>query len=172
MPGAGAAPGFLPSSSAGRGLGGRIGVCSPPCFLLLSAYPTPPHSPEKPPSPVSLTRCLFSSKESACPPSGSQAPSLPPGLCAAAKSPHLPLPLTPSYRDWKERVRHLLGLMDAPCCRGRGWGSSKAKPDLPAFWGLGTLSHQEVKSFCQAESLRPAGWAASTRPSSPLLLPL
>ena len=68
LQGQGSAPGCLPSSSAGGGSGTRIGVCSPPYFLFLSAYPTSPQGPPgRPSNSASLSRCLFSSKESACP---------------------------------------------------------------------------------------------------------
>lgn len=40
--GQGSAPGFLHSPSEGGDLGTRVGGCSPPCFLLLSLYPTQP----------------------------------------------------------------------------------------------------------------------------------
>lgn len=67
LQGQGSAPGCLPSSSAGGGSGTRIGVCSPPYFLFLSAYPTSPQGPPgRPSNSASLSRCLFSSKESAC----------------------------------------------------------------------------------------------------------
>lgn len=52
-----------------------------------------PWLPRRPPSPASLSRCLFSSKESACPPQGPKLPHCHLGPRMAPLSPHLPLSL-------------------------------------------------------------------------------
>lgn len=68
-------------------------------------------------------------------------------------------------------MRHLLGLMDATSAVGGGDGEV-ARQGRTCLLGVGTVFHQKgVKSLCQANSLRPAGWAAAIAPSSPLFLP-
>lgn len=88
-------------------------------------------------------------------------------VCSPQVSPSTSaLNLDPSYRELEEgeRVRHLLGLVVATSAEaGEGMGKWRDKAE-PAFWGFGTLLHQEVRSLCQGESLRPAGWAASMLP--------
>lgn len=118
----------------GWGFGTRIGVCSPPCFLLLS-------------TPASLSRCLFSSKESACPPQGPKLPHCHPGR--AVSSPQVSpstsaLSLVLSHGDREEGGCHLLGLMNATAAPGGGDG--EVEPPCPgkagpAPAGLGTISH-------------------------------
>lgn len=94
LQGQGSAPEFLLFLSVGGDLGTRIkGLLT---TLLPASFSLPnltPWLPWRPPSPASLSRCLFSSKESACSPQGPKLPHCHLGPCVAPMSPHLPLPL-------------------------------------------------------------------------------
>lgn len=162
--GQGSAPGFLHSPSVGGGLGTRIGVCLPPCFLLLSAYPTSPHGPPgRPPGLASLSRCLFSSKESACSPQGPKLLTATGALCGPHISPSTSaLSLVLSHGDWRKERQ------SGPCWASQDahqcslWGQGGSGAALPparqgkaeqAPAGLGTSSHHLSQ---EAEAKSPA----------------
>lgn len=171
----------IPSFSlGGGGLGTRIGVCSPPCFLLLSAYPTSPPGPLGGPQAQLPYLGAFSPARSHHAPSGSQAPSLPPG---ALWGPHvspstsaLSLVLSHGNRR-KESQRALAGPHRMPTkALGGGGGSGLALPSPEseaghAQWGLGPILHrrsQEAEAQAPAR-LRARDWLGAGVGHAPLL---
>lgn len=97
----------------------------------------PTRLPGRPTSPASLFRCLFSSKESACPPQGPKLPHCHLGLVHPRVSPSTSaLSLVLSHRDWK-RESAICRASDTPPHRwGRGLGKRQGSPQP---WGLGPL---------------------------------
>ncbi|KAF3817361.1 hypothetical protein GH733_011761, partial [Mirounga leonina] len=178
--GQGSAPGFLHSPwGGGGGLGTRIGVCSPPCFLLLSAYPTSPPGPLGGPQAQLPYLGAFSPARSHHAPSGSQAPSLPPGaLWGPLFSPSTSaLSLVLSHGDRrKESQRALAGPHRMPTkALGGGSGLALSSPERrgrASPVGLGThLAPPESRSGSsstrQAESHRD--WLGAGVGHAPLL---
>lgn len=146
-----AVSGFLLSLSGwgfGNQDGGLLTTLLPASFSLPHLTPWPPG---RPPSPASLFRCLFSSKESACPPQGPKLPHChPPGaLCGPHVSPSTSaLSLFLSHGDFGGQRT------SAPCWAsqnaphssvGEGRGSGAALQDTAghAPVGLGTISHHQ-----------------------------
>lgn len=185
--------------------GPRAGLCSRiPFFLLLpqpvrvwepglgSAHhpascfvqpPSPPYprTPGRLPSPASLSRCLFSSKESACPAQGPKLPHCHRRQCGPHISPSTSiLNLVLSHGDREEGAPqcHLLGLINAPAAHGGGDEEveppclCRARQGLPQ-WGLGPSRTTSVEKQKQKHSpgcsLRH--WQGLVRPHSPPLLP-
>ncbi|XP_035156330.1 LIM domain-containing protein 2 isoform X1 [Callithrix jacchus] len=86
---------FLPCPAVGEGLGTRIGVCPPPCFLLLSAVlPTSPQDPLGGPHAQLPYLGAFSPARSQHAPLRVSSSLTATGGCVAPESSHLPLPLT------------------------------------------------------------------------------
>lgn len=121
----------IPSFSLGGGGSGiRIGVCSPPCFLLLSASP---YGPLGGPQAQLPYLGAFSPVRSQHAPSGSQAPSLPPGaLCGPHVSPSTSaLSLVLSHGDRRKESQCVLAGppgMPTKALAGGGGGSGLALP--------------------------------------------
>lgn len=141
FPASGSAPGSLTFPLGGRGLGSRIAF-SPHCFFGPSHLA--PRLPGRPTSPASLFRCLFSSKESACPPQGPKLPHCHLGLVHPRVSPSTSaLSLVLSHRDWKRESAICRASHMPPHRWGRGLGKRQGSPQP---WGLGALVPQGSRS--------------------------
>lgn len=128
--GQGSAPGFLHSPWVGVARESGLGFCSPPCFLLLSASP---HGPLGGPQAQLPYLGAFSPVRSQHAPSGSQAPSLPPGaLCGPHVSPSTSaLSLVLSHGDRRKESQCVLAGppgMPTKALAGGGGGSGLALP--------------------------------------------
>lgn len=170
---------FLSGWGFGNQDWGLLTTLLPASFSLSHLTPWPPG---RPPSPASLSRCLFSSKESACPPQGPKPPHCHLGaFCGPHVSPSTSaLSLILSHGDLGGRRARVppAGPQHAhQGSVGEGRGSGAALPPLQgkaghASVGLGTISphrHQEAeaKTPARLRATETSGnLAAATLPSS------
>lgn len=138
--GQGSAPGFLHFPSVGGDLGTRVGVCSPPCFLLLSPYPTaPPGSLGGPQAQLPYLGAFAPARSQHAPLRVLSSLTATWGPCGPFVSPSTSvLSLVLSHGDFGGRRAGvpLLGLAGLPGLCGGGEGNGRACPS--GAWYHGT----------------------------------